>query len=108
LFFAVFFFISRFLVFVAFFPTVFISHLFFSLITPKPNSMLRLFRYNTVQLLASRCASTSALREPQEVQSVTDQYIEREKQYGANNYKPLPVVINRGKGQFLMGLGWNW
>lgn len=71
--------------------------------------MLRLFRSNTVQLLASRCASTSALREPQEMQSVTDQYIEREKQYGASNYKPLPVVIGRGKGKwFEEGFGVNF
>jgi ornithine--oxo-acid transaminase len=31
----------------------------------------------------------------------TDYYIELEKQYGAHNYHPLPVVLERGKGIYL-------
>lgn len=31
----------------------------------------------------------------------TEEYIETEKEYGANNYKPLPVVINRGDGVYV-------
>lgn len=31
----------------------------------------------------------------------TDNFIEREERYGAHNYHPLPVVLNRGKGVFV-------
>ncbi|MFV0606432.1 MAG: ornithine--oxo-acid transaminase [Niabella sp.] len=31
----------------------------------------------------------------------TDTYIELEQQYGAHNYHPLPVVLNKGKGVFV-------
>lgn len=31
----------------------------------------------------------------------TQDYIDREKKYGAHNYKPLPVVIARGKDVFV-------
>lgn len=31
----------------------------------------------------------------------TRSYIDREEQYGAHNYHPLPVVLNRGEGVFL-------
>jgi ornithine--oxo-acid transaminase len=31
----------------------------------------------------------------------TQYYLEREEQYGAHNYHPLPVVLNRGKGVFV-------
>lgn len=31
----------------------------------------------------------------------TQYYLEREEQYGAHNYHPLPVVLNRGKGVFI-------
>ncbi|KAI6192247.1 Ornithine--oxo-acid aminotransferase [Aphelenchoides bicaudatus] len=41
------------------------------------------------------------MHQPQEIPSLTDEYIEREKQYGAQNYKPLPVVIQKGKGVHL-------
>ena len=33
--------------------------------------------------------------------SVTQYYLDLEEQYGAHNYQPLPVVLNRGKGVFL-------
>ncbi len=29
------------------------------------------------------------------------EYIERESRYGAHNYHPLPVVLQRGKGIFV-------
>lgn len=32
------------------------------------------------------------------IQDLTNEYIRREDQYGAHNYKPLPVVLSRGKG----------
>jgi len=35
------------------------------------------------------------------VASATQQYIDREHQYGAHNYHPLPVVLEKGKGVFL-------
>jgi ornithine--oxo-acid transaminase len=44
-----------------------------------------------------RASSSSAAREANE-KLHTEYYIEREKKYGAHNYKPLPVVIARGKG----------
>jgi len=31
----------------------------------------------------------------------TQQYLEKEEQYGAHNYHPLPVVLTRGKGVFV-------
>src|SRR6185437_614879 len=31
----------------------------------------------------------------------TQYYLEREEQYGAHNYHPLPVVLTRGKGVFV-------
>jgi len=60
--------------------------------------MLRLIQLNSVKLLASRCASTSALTQSFEEQSLADQYIERELKYGAHNYKPVPVVVAKAKG----------
>jgi ornithine--oxo-acid transaminase len=33
--------------------------------------------------------------------SVTQYYLDLEEQYGAHNYHPIPVVLNRGKGVFL-------
>lgn len=33
--------------------------------------------------------------------SLTQQYLEREAQYGAHNYHPLPVVLKEGKGVFV-------
>jgi len=35
------------------------------------------------------------------VASATQQYIDRELEFGAHNYHPLPVVLERGKGVFL-------
>ncbi len=35
------------------------------------------------------------------VSSRTQEYLEREEMYGAHNYHPLPVVLNRGKGVFV-------
>lgn len=32
---------------------------------------------------------------------LTQQYLEREEQYGAHNYHPLPVVLSRGEGVFV-------
>jgi ornithine--oxo-acid transaminase len=32
------------------------------------------------------------------IQDLTNEYIRREDQFGAHNYKPLPVVLSRGKG----------
>ncbi len=32
---------------------------------------------------------------------ITQKYLEREEQYGAHNYHPLPVVLNRGEGVFV-------
>lgn len=32
---------------------------------------------------------------------LTDQYIDRENQYGAHNYHPLPVVLEKGEGIFV-------
>ena len=32
---------------------------------------------------------------------LTQSFIEKEEQYGAHNYHPLPVVINRGEGVFM-------
>ena len=31
----------------------------------------------------------------------TQQYIDLEEKYGAHNYHPLPVVLNRGEGVFV-------
>ena len=31
----------------------------------------------------------------------TKEYIEREEKFGAHNYHPLPVVLNRGEGVFV-------
>ncbi len=39
--------------------------------------------------------STSALS------PLTQQFLEKEERYGAHNYHPLPVVLNRGKGVFV-------
>ena len=33
--------------------------------------------------------------------SQTDYFIDLENQYGAHNYHPLPVVLNKGKGVFV-------
>jgi len=33
--------------------------------------------------------------------SLTQQYIDREERYGAHNYHPLPVVLERGEGVFM-------
>ncbi|KAA5533397.1 ornithine--oxo-acid transaminase [Taibaiella lutea] len=35
------------------------------------------------------------------LEPLTQSYIEREEQFGAHNYHPLPVVINRGEGVFM-------
>jgi len=35
------------------------------------------------------------------LEPLTQSYIEREAQFGAHNYHPLPVVINRGEGVFM-------
>ena len=35
------------------------------------------------------------------ISSNTQQYIQLEEKYGAHNYHPLPVVLNRGEGAFL-------
>jgi ornithine--oxo-acid transaminase len=35
------------------------------------------------------------------VSSLTQQYLEKEEQFGAHNYHPLPVVLNKGKGVFV-------
>ena len=35
------------------------------------------------------------------VKSNTEYFIALEKQYGAHNYHPLPVVIEKGQGVFL-------
>jgi ornithine--oxo-acid transaminase len=37
--------------------------------------------------------------------SLAQSYIELEEKYGAHNYHPLPVVLNRGEGVFFMGCG---
>ena len=31
------------------------------------------------------------------------QYIDKEERYGAHNYGPLPVVLNKGKGVHVWG-----
>ncbi len=36
-----------------------------------------------------------------DVAAATQQYIDRELEYGAHNYHPLPVVLEKGKGVFL-------
>lgn len=36
-----------------------------------------------------------------EIQLTTEKYIEREEKYGAHNYHPLPVVLDRGEGIFV-------
>src|SRR5690606_31162405 len=33
--------------------------------------------------------------------ALTQQYLEREDQYGAHNYHPLPVVLSRGEGVYV-------
>ena len=33
--------------------------------------------------------------------NIDQEYIEREKRYGAHNYHPLPVVLSRGEGVFV-------
>ena len=38
---------------------------------------------------------------PATISSNTQQYLEREELYGAHNYHPLPVVLNRGEGVYL-------
>lgn len=52
-----------------------------------------------------RSASTKAAHDfTSKAQTVSDKsqfYIDRENQYGAANYHPLPVVIQRGKGVFV-------
>ena len=35
------------------------------------------------------------------ISSNVQQYLELEEKYGAHNYHPLPVVLNRGEGVFL-------
>ena len=35
------------------------------------------------------------------ISSTAQQYLELEEKYGAHNYHPLPVVLNRGEGVFL-------
>jgi ornithine--oxo-acid transaminase len=35
------------------------------------------------------------------ISALTQKYLEREEQYGAHNYHPLPVVLNRGEGVFV-------
>jgi ornithine--oxo-acid transaminase len=35
------------------------------------------------------------------ISSNAQQYLELEEKYGAHNYHPLPVVLNRGEGVFL-------
>ena len=38
------------------------------------------------------------------ISSNTQQYLELEEKYGAHNYHPLPVVLNRGEGIFLFDI----
>ena len=38
------------------------------------------------------------------ISSNTQQYLELEEKYGAHNYHPLPVVLNRGEGVFLFDI----
>lgn len=35
------------------------------------------------------------------ISSVTEQYLQKEEQYGAHNYHPLPVVLARGEGVYV-------
>lgn len=35
------------------------------------------------------------------ISALTQEYLEREDRYGAHNYHPLPVVLNRGEGVFV-------
>jgi ornithine--oxo-acid transaminase len=53
---------------------------------------------------ASRSASSSSSAARQTISSdgfTTQYYIDKEKKFGAHNYKPLPVVIARGKDVFV-------
>lgn len=40
---------------------------------------------------------------PKSKKMTTQDYIQREDKYGAHNYHPLPVVLERGEGVFFMG-----
>src|ERR1700754_2332262 len=35
------------------------------------------------------------------ITSLTQHFLEKEEQYGAHNYHPLPVVLTRGRGVFV-------
>uniref|UniRef100_A0A7E4VET6 Ornithine aminotransferase n=1 Tax=Panagrellus redivivus TaxID=6233 RepID=A0A7E4VET6_PANRE len=49
--------------------------------------------------LSSRSLATSACSiRPPSTESKAPNFIEREKKFGAHNYKPVPVVIDRGEG----------
>lgn len=38
---------------------------------------------------------------PSHISGLTEQYLLREEKYGAHNYHPLPVVLNRGRGVYV-------
>lgn len=57
--------------------------------------MLRQLKGPLVQV-CRRASASSAARETNE-KFTTGDYIDREKKFGAHNYKPLPVVIAKGK-----------
>lgn len=69
--------------------------------------MLRQLVTKRVLLASSRFASASSNAATQSSSSSasdkqhTEYYIEKEKKFGAHNYKPLPVVIAKGKGWFI-------
>jgi ornithine--oxo-acid transaminase len=61
-----------------------------------------MLRHLTIQrsFISCRHASSSnaAVKPSESAKLTTDFYVEREKKFGAHNYKPLPVVIAKGKG----------
>jgi hypothetical protein len=49
--------------------------------------------------LISRCSASTSPSTAKAVSSKTQSIIDLEKRYGAENYHPLPVVIQRGSGR---------
>lgn len=46
-----------------------------------------------------RAKSTIAAAEPRVIGSASEQVFEKEERYGAHNYKPIPVALQRGEGK---------
>ena len=50
------------------------------------------------RLFVSRCSASTSPSTAKAVSSKTQAIIDREKRFGAENYHPLPVVIQRASG----------